>query len=180
MDNVTLIRIISGLLVVLIPGVIIIWRTIKRQNGDEPRGIQGWLALFIFGRIVATGIFAFETISFFQSTQYAAAILSMIGTALIFRSTYLLCKTKPTAVKWTLVSMGYDLALTSFVFLFFPQDSDAQRTLARVAVNTFIWAWYLLASKRVRNTYGPLRTANLIGEAQSGAVAPLPEPLETK
>jgi hypothetical protein len=76
--------------------------------------------------------------------------------------------------------MSYDLALTSFVFLVFPQDSDAQRTLARVAVNTVIWAWYLLASKRVRNTYGPLRTANLIEEAQSVRIASLPESLDTK
>ncbi len=167
MDNVTLIRVVSGVLVLLIPVVVIILVTAKRQNREELRGIQGWLALFIFGRIVATAVFAFETVNFFQNSEYVAGVFGTIGTALLFRSTYLLCKVKPNAIKWTLVSMSYDLTLTFLLFLILPQDSDAQHMLAKTAVSTVIWARYLLVSKRVRNTYGPLRTANVIGEAQS-------------
>jgi Protein of unknown function (DUF2569) len=123
--------------------------------------------LFVLNQAGMTLLYGITTIEYFVAPNYGAAIVAAAGLVVYARATYLLWREKANAVRWTVISMSFTGMIALVAFLTPPSGPEDADSLVKVAVYTVIWGSYLRTSRRVRNTYNPVRETTAIPVAEA-------------
>ena len=106
----------------------------------------------VLTQVLQTAVRCIGTLHEFAKGADAAGFLLSIGAGLGIYCLYLLLKIKPQAIKWTLISMLFPVAL-ALMALMNSQSDEIVKSLFQSVGYATLWGAYLLSSKRVKNTF---------------------------
>lgn len=128
-----------------------------------PRGIRGWLALLWFNLGFACPLVAANIFIKFAEVKASPAArgkvtLLMVSIAFMFVlgiiASFTMLLHKPIAVQLIYASLAGWLGYALLVFAVAP-NVETKLGVARTALGVIGWGWYMVVSKRVKNTFSP-------------------------